>query len=130
MKLALLLAVVLGVAGCIAGSQEDLVSREAVTRAFNEAGEPVRLRLDMAVADPESPVDSLYVAKNEFEATAGPFRVVLLEDEHSAARHAVRLQARYGPTLYVVRERNVVLLVVPKVGKDRRMRLGEILKSL
>ena len=90
----------------------------------------MRLELDMAKADPGSPIDSLYVARDEFETDAGPFSVVLLEDEDSAAAHAADVQALYGPDGYVVRERNVVLFVVPPVGTARRLRLVAVLKSL
>jgi len=126
-----LLGVAFGVSGCIGGSNSDqLIEREAVTSAFHAAGEPVRLKLDMATADPGSPIDSLYSAKDEFETTAGPFEVVILEDEDSAAAHAARLEARYGSGIYVQRERNVVLVVVSTVGTARRMRIVAVLDSL
>jgi hypothetical protein len=131
MRMLALLAVAFGATGCIGGTNsEQLIAREAVASAFDAAGEPVRLELDMATADPGSPIDSLYSAKDEYETTAGPFEVVLLEDEDSASAHAARLEARWGSGVDVLRERNVVLVVLSTVGNARRMRLVEVLESL
>jgi hypothetical protein len=120
---------VLGAAACTGDDDSgQLASRQTVVRAFEAAGEPVRLKLDVAKAAPVSPIDAVYSARDEFEAMFGPFEIVVLEDEESAVSHAARLEARYGSAIDIVREKNVVL--VARVEAERSERLVSILESL
>jgi hypothetical protein len=51
----------------------DLVARSSVTTAFARVGEPLTVRLDMAQADPGSPVNVIYVPQG-LHAPQPPFR--------------------------------------------------------
>jgi hypothetical protein len=132
--MALVLGVlVLGAAtGCMRDAEAELVTRDDVLQAFTDTGETLRLRLDMAVADPESPIDVLYQGEPEFKNRVGPFGVVVLESEDATTRHAVSIRAALGGAEEVVVERhkNVVILIYPGVDPDRRTRLLAALRSL
>jgi hypothetical protein len=127
---AMLGGVVLALSGCYGDSRsDDLVSRKDVVEAFAAAGESVRLKLDMAKADPDSPIDALYQARGG-AIEEGGFGVVVLEGHDLAARHAVSILAIGDGQIDVVRHKNIVLAVRSTMASVRRDRLVAVLESL
>lgn len=112
--------------------EPGLVTRDDVTRAFAAAGETLKPRLDLTIADPESPIEVVYEAPQELKNRVGPFGVVVLEDEDSATRQVVSIRVALAgaPNVVVERLKNVVILIYPQVRPDRRMRLLAVLQSL
>jgi hypothetical protein len=117
--------------GCFGESEvDDLVGRRTVVEAFAAEGEPVRLALDMAKADPSSPMDAYYEAARGGSRVERGFSVVVLESQDFATKHAVEiLSISYG-LLEVVRHKNLVLVFRSDIDAVRRQQLVALLESL
>jgi|RhiMetdeSRZDD1v2_1073273.scaffolds.fasta_scaffold865246_2 hypothetical protein len=122
-------AVAVVVAGASRDAGNDLVSRRSVTTAFARVGEPLTVRLDMAQADPGSPVDVIYVPEAE-DVPEPPFEVDVFEAAGSAREHARLVGSVATPRTQVEHRRNVLLIVSSSVSDQRRQRLLAALRSL
>ena len=110
-------------------SPNDPLSREFVTSVFASVGEPLTIRLDFAMGDPDSPVDVIYVPANQDVANA-PFELSLFNDVGSAEKHERLLQDAAGSQAVVARAKNALLIVSPTLPAARRARLISTLKLL
>jgi len=110
-------------------STDDPLSREVVTSAFANAGEPLAVRLDFAAGDPESPVDVIYVPANQDVANA-PFELTLFDEVEAAAKEERLLQGFGGSKPVVARTKNALLIASVTMPATRRARLLSTLKSL
>jgi hypothetical protein len=107
----------------------DLVARSSVTTAFARVGEPLTVRLDMAQADPGSPVNVIYVPQG-LHAPQPPFEVDVFKVAGSAAEHARLVGSVAGPGTEVEQRKNVLLIFSSSVSDQRRERIVGALRSL
>ena len=110
-------------------SPDDPLPRAVVTSVFANAGEPLAVRLDMAMSDPDSPVDVIYVPASQDVANA-PFELTLFDDVESAEKHERLLQDVDGSQLVLARAKNALLIVSPTMPAARRAALISTLESL
>src|SRR5262245_16807872 len=113
-----------------AGTPSSLpLSRKLVMEWFARHGEPLALRLDVAEANPDAPVDAIFVPAKQ-DVPEPPFELTLFDDVKSAEKQARSLEAEAGSHGQVARLRNVVLLVSRMESAERRARLISTLESL
>ena len=110
-------------------SHDDPLPRAVVTTIFANAGEPLAVRLDMAMGDPDSPVDVIYVPANQDVANA-PFELTLFDDVESAEKEERLLQGFGGSKPLVARAKNALLIASVTLPAERRARLISTLESL
>ena len=110
-------------------SPDDPLPSAIVTSVFANAGEPLAVRLDMAMVDPDSPVDVIYVPANQDVANA-PFELTLFDDVESAEKEELLLQGFGGSKPLVARAKNALLIAVMTLPAERRARLISTLESL
>ena len=85
-------------------SPDDPLPRAVVTSVFANAGEPLAVRLDMAMVDPDSPVDVIFIPAHQDVANA-PFELTLFDDVESAEKEERLLQGFGGSKPLVARLR-------------------------
>jgi hypothetical protein len=122
-------AVAMGVAGVSRNAGNDLVSRRSVTEAFARVGEPLTVRLDMALVDLGLPVDVIYVPKAE-DVAEPPFEVDVFKKAASAREHARLVRSVAGSATEVEQRRNVLLIFSSSLSDQRRARIIGALRSL
>jgi len=110
-------------------SPDGPLSRGVVTSVFAGAGEPLVVRLDFAMGDPDSPVDVIYVPADE-DVQDAPFELTLFDDVESAKKEERLLQDFSGSKPVVARAKNALLIASMTMPAARRARLVSALKSL
>lgn len=124
------LAALLSVTGCdLRAEHSRPLDRPSVKAAFAEAGEPLVVRLDMTVADPDSPVDVIFVPAKE-DVPEPPFELTLFDSEGAAEKHARLIEEAAGASAEVLQVKNAILLISPSMEAERRARLNAALDSL
>jgi len=110
-------------------ASEEPLHRDAVAAAFQDAGEPLTVRLDMASSDPGSAVDVIFVPEDE-DIPEPPYQVTVFETVASADENVRSLEAGSPLGTEIRQVMNVVVTVTPSISTDRDDRLTEALGML
>jgi hypothetical protein len=126
----IVMAALMSVVGCdLRAENTPPFDRASVKTAFAEAGEPLVVGLDMAVADPGSSVDVIFVPAKE-DIPEPPFELTLFDSERAAEKHAQFIEEVAGIRAEVHRLKNAILRISPSMTDERRARLAATLESL
>lgn len=121
----IVMAALFSIAGCDLRNQDNgrPLDRASVKAAFADAGEPLVVRLDMTAADPDSPVDVVFVPLKE-DVPEPPFELTLFDDRAAAEEHARLIEEVSGASAEVQQLGNAILMMSPAMREQRRIRLA------